>query len=161
MRCPICGMLTYLRNLGKQHKLQIFRVDIGGKIPVGGKGHGRAKGRIVWEETKPGGVNTIEELWLKYLLDTSIDLVSKTQEIKSLDTIIQKKITELFRLTEIQKHTPNLPYTPLQIRDIDIRPEPYIPVQTKDIYISPEQLQINPITDIEMHIEKKDIEVIK
>lgn len=45
-KCPCCGMVAYVENLGKHYKIKIFIQEVGGKIAGERKGRGRAKGLI-------------------------------------------------------------------------------------------------------------------
>lgn len=72
VRCPVCGMLCYFRNLDKVHELDSFVVQYLGKVSGTGKGKGSgsgsSKGNIVWNKVNTIGPNTIEEFWIKHLL---------------------------------------------------------------------------------------------
>ncbi|GAG99996.1 unnamed protein product, partial [marine sediment metagenome] len=82
-------MLTFLRNLDREHDLDAFIVEFGGKtvdttdlkhfgsITNHRKGRGKAKGNCVWNKVDTFGENTIEEFWIKYLV-FALDSVSKS-----------------------------------------------------------------------------------
>jgi len=113
VRCPVCGMLTYIRNLGKKHKLQMFKVELGGSYRKEKKGD-KVKGKVTWTETGSIGENTIEEFWLSYLLDCSINLVEKGNLERDLDVILKNKILELAILVGLKKEIKINPKIPLQ-----------------------------------------------
>lgn len=71
LRCPVCGMVAYLRNLERNHRLDSFLVHYGGR------------GNIKWETVIPEGDNLIDFwinrleyviTWLKNLRKSSLSL---------------------------------------------------------------------------------------
>lgn len=71
IRCPVCGMSVFLKNIGVEHELGVMIYEIGGKQKGNIKGRGKAKGKIkVTKVDKIGGNNSLNEFWVKYLVST-------------------------------------------------------------------------------------------
>ena len=102
IRCPVCGMLCYLRNLNKEHSLDFYKVRFLGKVKGTGKGKGSgsgsSKGNIIWEKTDTIGRNTPGEFWIGQLAGT-LSLLS-TGEINP-DKIPKELIDKLVAVAKV------------------------------------------------------------
>lgn len=63
-RCPLCGMVVYLRAFDTKHKIQVFIQKVGGKIAGEEKGRGKAKGFIKFTD-----VTRLKQDVVKMILD--------------------------------------------------------------------------------------------
>jgi len=70
LRCPVCGMLTFLRNIGKEHEIEALLYKMGGRYP-----HSK-RGILKIERQRP---KDLRAFWIKVLEEVLARL--KAEEI--------------------------------------------------------------------------------
>jgi len=80
VRCPVCGMQVWFRNLARKHKIEAFLVHFGSK--------GRRKGSIYYEKIETLGKDSLTDFWIKQLKEVLARLEKKSLQEKGLEVVL-------------------------------------------------------------------------
>ena len=110
LRCPVCGMVVWFRNLVKFHKIEAFEYQFGI-----GKGKIKVNKAVVTGSLIDYWIKRLEEVidWLKSLKETSLTYQIKCSNVSETFALQKTESKSLLTKTitlNVPKHSVNISY---------------------------------------------------